>query len=685
MRRWSAAARAKLLGKKPPTLENRTKAIAKLTQKTFDEMCAKGDLRSTHGAVTNRQQTNLRVKFLLNCTKETLQALAAFESKRALLQLAHLDSPLTQDFLLGRGSIDDALHLSEQELWKTPAWQLECVRLYDERFFNRNCKRPFASATICAHVARVQDGVLKSIEDFATKCDGAVLPKVVGRQEQIRDGDFDAELHAFSLQLLKNGMEEFEIPAAAYPGFSVISEMFGWQAQQQRAAQELTKGDMAAEVKQEALVEATRAAGSAALEKFEQLRQEWTGLDTDSQERQVTQLNHVYQNALLRKAESVAVEKARETLQKIKIFKTPEELKLYMEQLGHTARVITVDLTQDEASQYVEKCGEYSWRYPKTKPLRKDLRAKLVRAVEAPPKGQTGQLLLRVGDHSLDVRHAFPYKSRFVVPLTLTSKDQGYLARGTLKRPFSAEGRTEVTFEYWTVGARSTAFPANFQNPDADSEDEEELPESDDDEGPGFCPAQDPQPQPRLGNDAKLKVEDGRDLTVYRRTECSHHVIKDALRVVCSTRKEKPTATEACVVICTGTAEAAAAAAVSKFEHVYVLDLGTMLGGVEEQWPHFAKALAPMYLPAKGADGHWEGGQEYHIDEQGGLALRSRKRPATEPIPAPEKPVKRAKVMKKRTKTKGKKTSKADLEAEVKKLRKMTKEPLEDREAHEAD
>ena len=187
--RWSPKGRG-ILGTKAPTLVNVVKSLSKLNQKAFDEHCKNGDLCSTHGAVTNRQQAGNRMNFLLHCHTDTLSMLQKFESKRALLGLGHTESPITNLFLVGGSTCETALYLDTDgsEPWRTPQWQLECVRILEDRFFTRNQAKPVESAAVLAHVARVFKGVETSIEQFSCSCDDRILPKALDRLELLRNG-----------------------------------------------------------------------------------------------------------------------------------------------------------------------------------------------------------------------------------------------------------------------------------------------------------------------------------------------------------------------------------------------------------------------------------------------------------------------------------------------------------------
>lgn len=141
-RRWSPATCSKLLGMNLPTIENRTKALSKLSQRQIDDMTTSGELRCLHGGVTNRKQMRSRWCLLQTWCEHALNALAAFESKRALLGNGHLQSPLTVELL--EKTTD--LQKSDEVPWKSDAWQVALVQIFSERFFTYQQPKPFASA-----------------------------------------------------------------------------------------------------------------------------------------------------------------------------------------------------------------------------------------------------------------------------------------------------------------------------------------------------------------------------------------------------------------------------------------------------------------------------------------------------------------------------------------------------------
>ena len=103
------------------------------------------------------------------------------------------------------------------------------------------------------------------------------------------------------------------------------------------------------------------------------------------------------------------------------------------------------------------------------------------------------------------------------------------MARGTsLSRPFTTEGQTEVTYEYYTVGRRrSPAFvktedgsPSEDEHVDLDA-DEDDM---SDDENMFQLPVE-VGAQPRLPNSNKFVVQDGMEQTVFRKTQVSHQAI----------------------------------------------------------------------------------------------------------------------------------------------------------------
>ena len=625
--RWTAGATHTLLGTKAPTVANRTKAVSKLTQRQLEEFTTKKELRCIHGRISNRAQTALRVRFLNGCSEGMLAELAAFESKRALLGRAHTESPLTQQLLVGT----KALCKDEAEPWKTDAWQVELVTLFAERFFRYDKPKPFESAAVWAHVARVTRGLLKAMDEFIATCRSAIMPKALARRGELLAGAFDTQLDQFSRDLLKLGLDEAEIPAAQFPRLPLFSEMQIWQAAIYIPAPPPADPADSAQSAQ-AMATATAEAGAAVLEKVEAVREQWTTLGKEDQERSVQELNLIYQAALNDKREAAACDLALQALQKIKIFKSADECKLFLMQVGQVARLIILDLSHDESTQYAAgRHGEFSRRYGKTKPLSKGLKRRLTHAVCAPPKEAFSQLLLRTGlDHALDVRHEFPHRNAFVVPLSCTAKEMGYFSRPGYK-PFLTEGQTEVRYEYHTVGRRGT-LPAAFKEGEEEEDDDDEavmaleLEESDDEGTPQFCRPKEPTTQPRLAKEAHFKVEDKGVEKIYRRTQVGHHTATEAAKVVLSSRTTGPTATEVCVVVVTGTAEAAVGA-LQFFDKVYIIDLTQdMLRGVEDQWDYWARVLSPTYLPASCQDAKTDAGrdQEYFIENGGALAMRPR-------------------------------------------------------------
>ena len=270
LRRWTAAAAQKLLGPKPPSIENRTAAVSKLTQKHLDEMCSRGDLKSIHSRGTSRTRVTQRVRFLNGCCEPMLDALAAFESKRALLGEAHLESPLTQKLLLGT----EVLLKAEDAPWKTDEWQVELITLFGERFFRQKMQKPVESAAVWAHVARVVRGVAGAIDEFAATCDTALVPKVMARKEEVLAGDFDAELVQFSQELLKLNPDETQIPAAQYPRLPLFSEMQIWQASPPAPGQL----QPVAEESAQAMVAATAAAGAAVVQQVAAVQDIYNGI-----------------------------------------------------------------------------------------------------------------------------------------------------------------------------------------------------------------------------------------------------------------------------------------------------------------------------------------------------------------------------------------------------------------------